>query len=125
MKLSYNVLKTSNLKNNSKLVVNEGTKSFRCTKCDVSFRVKLHLNKHIRKVHEGKKPENEKPKEESIEQSDTTDANIQTNTKQTNTSVHERIKSFVCEICESSFKLKTTLKRHIKFDHWKRNVQDE
>ena len=117
--------------------------SVKCTLCDACFSVKTNLNKHIKYVHEKKKPfechicdanfaskqgmnthtksvhEGEKPfKCDICDYISAKKSHVKTHTQ----SVHEKKKPFKCSICDYSFAQKQQLKRHIQLVHEKKKL---
>ena len=87
----------------------EGEILIKCFACDASFTSKKYLQKHIDRIHKGKKPYT------------CNDCNFHFKSKRTlighNTSVHQGRKPFKCDICEKGFQYSGNLTRHITRTH--------
>jgi hypothetical protein len=84
---------------------------FICTFCNRAFLAKGSLKRHIKSVHEGKRPQ--KCNKCELRFVKMTDLNRHLE------SVHEKKKPFQCEICDYSCSLKFNLKRHFQLVHEK------
>ena len=87
----------------------------KCETCNASFSSKKYMQKHIDRIHKGKKPYM------------CNICNLSYKSKRTlighNASVHEGKKPFKCDICDYSCSQKGTMKRHIASVHEGKNIQ--
>ena len=87
-------------------------KSVTCTICDKKFVAKKTLNRHMRSVHEGKKPFKCDTCDKSFSQKTGLNSHIVTHH-----SLEKPDKSFICSICNARFCAKKSLARHIATVH--------
>ena len=76
-------------------MVHEEKKPFKCELCDKSFFQKVDRKKHVESIHEGKKPFKCELCDKSFSQKGSRKIHVE--------SVHEGKKPFQCEICDIFF----------------------
>lgn len=91
-------------KNNGKLC-----RIFKCNQCPSTFSQQFNLNKHVRAVHERRRPF----------QCDVCLARFQQKSHRTmhHLAVHEKLRQFSCDQCSASFSWRGVLKKHRKSIH--------
>lgn len=91
-------------KNNGKLC-----RIFKCSQCPSTFSQQFNLNKHVRAVHERRRPF----------QCDVCFARFQQKSHRTmhHLAVHEKLRQFSCDQCSASFSWRGVLKKHRKSIH--------
>lgn len=85
------------------------SKTFRCSLCSSTFSQQFNLNKHVRAVHERRRPF----------QCNVCHARFQQKSHRTmhHLAVHEKLRQFACDHCSASFSWRGVLKKHKKSIH--------
>jgi len=84
---------------------------FQCRHCDAIFAAKFNLNKHVRALHERKRPHQCEECGAAFQQKDHLNCHRK--------SVHEKLKPYECEVCGKKFGWSGVLKKHIRIVHEK------
>ena len=96
------------------LLKTDNFEKLKCSSCDYSCSIKGSLKRHIRSVHEKKKPHKCSLCHYSCSNKGSLKRHIE--------SVHEKKKPHKCSLCDYSCSQKAHLKRHIESVHEKKKV---
>lgn len=88
-----------------------GSAGFKCRYCHAYFTAKFNLNKHVRALHERKRPYHCEECGSSFQQKDHLTCHKKT--------VHEKLKPYQCDVCGKKFGWSGVLKKHVRIVHEK------